>query len=139
MPIFVHNNKNNKMTLQDLLSIIKQTPESVDFNDVMDVIQENYRYQETEFRNGLTETAVVNAAGTNEGSCKIFAFAQLNKLTQAQTLACFGTFYRIDVLLKPDGTDHQNIRNFIKDGWDGISFSGIALSQLSLSEIGSTV
>jgi len=59
---FVHNNKNNKMTLQDLLSNIRQTPESVDFNDVMDVIQENYRYQETEFKNGLTETAVVNAA-----------------------------------------------------------------------------
>ena len=116
------------MTLEDLLIAIKQTPESVNFDDVMDVIQDNYHYRETEFKNGLSDTAVVNRAGTNEGSCKIFAFAQLNQLTVEQTLACFGSFYRDDVLQNLYGNDHQNIRNFIKDGWAGISFSGTALS-----------
>jgi hypothetical protein len=26
-----------------------------------------------------------------------------------------------------DGTNHQNIRNFMKTGWDGIAFYGEAL------------
>lgn len=116
------------MTLKELLSAIKLTPESIDFNDVMDVIQENYRYQETEFMNGLGDSVIVNAAGTNEGSCKIFAFARLNNLSRDETLACFGSFYWIEVLQQPEGKNHQNIRSFIKHGWDGISFSGVALS-----------
>jgi hypothetical protein len=28
------------------------------------------------------------------------------------------------VLKNPDGTDHQNIRNFMKHGWDGVRFEG---------------
>ncbi len=115
------------MTLEELLVAIQQAPESIEFDIVMDVIQENYHYQETEFRNGLGETAVLNQAGTNEGSCKIFSFAQINKLSVEQTLACFGSFYREDVLLNPNGNDHQNIRNFIKNGWAGISFKNTAL------------
>jgi len=118
------------MTLEELLIAIEQAPESVEFDDVMDVIQENYLYQETEFRNGLGDTAVVNLTGTNEGSCKIFSFAQINKLSVEQTLTCFGSFYREDVLLNPNGNDHQNIRNFIKDGWAGILFKNTALIEI---------
>ena len=44
------------------------------------------------------------------------------------TLACFGAFYTEDVLKNPDGTDHQNIRNFMKTGWDGIAFYGEPLT-----------
>ena len=65
------------MTLKELLSAIKLTPKSIDFNDVMDVIQENYRYQETEFMNGLGDSVIVNAAGTNEGSCKTVSYTHL--------------------------------------------------------------
>ena len=115
------------MTLDELLLVIKDAPDTVDFNDVMDVVQSNYQYRETEFTNGLGDELVTNRAGTNEGSCKIFSFARLNQLDEAQTLACFGSFYRDDVLKNSSGTDHQNIRNFIKYGWAGISFSGIAL------------
>jgi len=71
---------------------------------------------------------LVNQAGTNEGSCKIFAFAQLNQLNQQQTLNLFGDYYRLDVLNNPDGTGHQNIRNFMQFGWDGIRFNGEALT-----------
>jgi len=34
-------------------------------------------------------------------------FAQLQQLSQAETLACFGKYYREDVLQNPEGDDHQ--------------------------------
>lgn len=90
----------------------------------MAVIEANYDFTPTTFKNGKT----VNEAGQNSGSCKLFAFAQLQNLSVDQTLACFGQYYRNDVLKNPEGTDHQNIRNFISYGWEGISFEGTALS-----------
>jgi hypothetical protein len=48
------------------------------------------------------------------------------KLSQEETLRCFGRFYQ-DVLHTPEQTDHGNIRNFIKTGWEGIKFEGQAL------------
>ena len=54
--------------------------------------------------------------------------AQLNNLEQAQTLLCFAGHYR-SVLATPDGDDHGNIRNFIKTGWAGVSFDGVALQE----------
>jgi len=70
----------------------------------------------------------VNSAGTNEGSCKIFAFALIHQLSEQQTLNLFGDYYRIDVLTDPNGSGHQNIRNFIRDGWQGIDFKNVALT-----------
>ncbi len=102
--------------------------EAVGFDETIAVITENYHYQPTEFSNGLNEQLLVSPAGTNEGSCKIFAFAQLHGLDPQQTLNLFGDYYRQDVLNDPDGTGHQNIRNFMKYGWDGISFKGVALT-----------
>lgn len=115
------------MTLEQLLDTLVSSPKTVEFTDVISVIEANYNYQPTEFKNGIGEAVVVNAAGTNEGSCKIFAFAQLQGLDKAQTLACFGDYYRKEVLQNPNGNDHQNIRNFMVSGWDGIEFSGQAL------------
>ncbi len=100
----------------------------VSFDETISVITENYHYQATEFSNGLNEPLLVNQAGSNEGSCKIFAFAQLNRLNQQQTLNLFGDYYRLDVLNDPNGTGHQNIRNFMQYGWDGIRFKGVALT-----------
>ena len=75
---------------------------------------------------------LVNEAGTNEGSCKIFYFAQLNNLNVQQTLACFGRYYSEDVLSNPTGNDHGNIRNFMKTGWQGIEFKSVALLPISV-------
>jgi hypothetical protein len=47
-------------------------------------------------------------------------------LDEARTLKCFGRFYQ-DVLTTPEASDHQNIRNFMKDGWLGIVFDSNAL------------
>lgn len=110
------------MTLHDFLVQIGNNA-ALDFEDTMQVIADNYSYTATAFSNG----EIQNEAGTNEGSCKIFAFAQLNNLDEEQTLQCFGRFYQ-DVLNTPEGEDHGNIRNFMKTGWKGITFSGTALS-----------
>lgn len=96
-----------------------------DFEDTLALINTLYDYTPTRFTNGLG-TAVVNEAGQNEGSCRIFAFARLNGLSAEDTLRCFGRHYR-DVLADPDGQSHANIRHFLRDGWAGIVFDGNAL------------
>ncbi len=112
------------MTIQALLQQLQTSPESIEFADVMNTIDEAFSFSATAFKNGDTH----NAAGSNNGSCKLFAFAKLQQLDQASTLALFGDYYRIDVLSNQDGDDHANIRNFIQFGWDGIVFEGQALS-----------
>lgn len=116
------------MTVQTLLSQLQTSPETVEFKTVMDTIAAHYDYTPTRFTNGVGESQAVNEAGTNEGSCKIFAFAQLNNLNVEQTLACFGSYYRDDVLKNPTGSDHGNIRNFMVYGWPGINFDTTALT-----------
>lgn len=111
------------MTPEEFASRIGQD-DSLDFEDTQAVISEYFDYTPCTFSNG----EVANDAGQNEGSCKIFALGQLLQLDQAQTLACFGRFYR-DVLNTPDGNDHGNIRNFMVTGWDGIKFEGQPLQR----------
>lgn len=116
------------MALEPLLNAIANTSESIEFADVIAAIEANYSYTPTEFKNGLGNSTVINREGTNEGSCKIFAFAQLHNLDEQQTLACFGDYYHKDVLQHPEGQDHQNIRNFMLNGWNGIEFTDKALT-----------
>jgi hypothetical protein len=116
------------MSLSTLIQRIQQQPDQLQFDDVMAVIAEHYDYTPTRFSNGLGDGQVVNAAGQNEGSCKLFAFARLNGLDEAQTLACFGDYYRRDVLANPQGSDHANIRSFMRHGWPGIQFDQPALT-----------
>ena len=111
------------MPLAAYLAKVKTTPQALEFSALMEVIEGHYAFTPTAFSNGR----VVNEAAQNQGSCKLFAFAKLNGLSEAQTLACFGRYYREDVLQNPEGEDHQNIRNFIVHGWDGIAFEGEAL------------
>ncbi len=118
---------NNTLTLTQLLSQLSESADEITFEQVMQVINDNYSYTPTAFKNGDVD----NASGTNEGSCKIFTFAKLNNLNEAQTLACFGRFYRQDVLENPAGDDHGNIRNFIKTGWQGIEFDKVALTAIN--------
>lgn len=112
------------MTLTAFLKKLKQTPTAITFPETIAVIEENYDFTPTTFDNGTQH----NAAGENSGSCKLFAFAQLQNLSQTETLACFGAFYFEEVLGDPKGINHQNIRNFMKTGWGGIRFEGEALN-----------
>lgn len=111
------------MQINEFINKLNTQPQSISFDDTMLVIDANYQFTPTAFRNGETQ----NAAEQNNGSCKVFAFAQLNNLTKEQTLQCFGDYYRKDVLQNPQADDHQNIRNFIKTGWNGIAFEDTPL------------
>jgi hypothetical protein len=113
------------MTLDAFLQKLNTAPNAVEFTDSIAVIDSLYEFTPTTFNNGELQ----NAAGQNNGSCKLFAFAKLQGLNKEQTLACFGAFYREDVLEHPAGTDHGNIRNFMKCGWDGIVYAGAPLQQ----------
>ncbi len=112
--------------LQEFLNKLTQQPETVEFADTMAVIDNNYTFTETRFLNGDQ----VNEAGTNSGSCKILAFGQLNGLSVAATLACFGHYYRDEVLKDPEGSSHQNIRQLMVKGWEGVVFEGQALKAI---------
>ncbi|AZA73608.1 HopJ type III effector protein [Chryseobacterium indoltheticum] len=106
-----------------LFEQLEKSAEEIQFKDVIAFIDEHYEFTPTKFTNGNT----VNEADQNNGSCKVFSFAKINDLSKEETLNLFGEFYRKDVLQNPEGTDHQNIRNFIEFGWEGISFDGKAL------------
>lgn len=110
------------MQLEELLAHIR-SGERVGFDDAIAVITANYHYTPTRFING----EVVNAAGTNEGSCKLFYFARLHALTAEQTLGLFGDYYWKDVLEHPEASSHANIRTFMRQGWAGIAYDGEAL------------
>lgn len=116
------------MTVAQLLARIRRAPERVEFDEVMGTINAYYHYTPVRFTNGPPGDRVVNEAGSNEGSCKLFAFARINRLDASQTLACFGRYYREDVLLNPQGTDHTNIRTFIRHGWDHLRHDAPALT-----------
>jgi hypothetical protein len=113
-----------KMELDAFLQRLGDAPADIAFNDTIALIDALYDFTPTAFSNG----SLRSEAGQNNGSCKIFSFGKLHGLTPPQTLACFGDYYRKDVLGNPEGSDHQNIRNFMKSGWEGIRFEGEALS-----------
>lgn len=117
------------MTIDELLTQIKTQPDTVEFQEVIDCIDKYFDYTPTHFTNGQGHDIVINQAGSNEGSCKIFAFATINGLRESETLACFGKYYRDDVLQHPEAGDHANIRTFMRHGWGGIHFEHSALTR----------
>jgi len=83
-----------------------------------------------EFKNG----DMVNKSGENEGSAKVLSYAALSNLDKETTLKLWGQYYR-EVLDDPEGDSHQNIRNFMKYGWEGVPFeNGIALTRKNVGE-----
>jgi type III HopJ-like effector protein len=110
------------MKEQLILLIKKLKDNSVTFKEVIEFIETYYQHQPTAFKNGEAN----NEATQNQGSAKVFAFAQLNNLNKEDTLSLFAEHYQ-SVLNNPNGTDHQNIRQFIIHGWPGIVFEGQAL------------
>lgn len=113
------------MTINAFKDKLKNTPKDIDFSETMAVIEANYTFTPTAFKNGDLE----NGEGQNSGSCKLFAFAKQQELSKEDTLACFGQYYFKDVLEDPTGDGHQNIRNFIKTGFEGLDFQGVPLQE----------
>ncbi len=106
--------------LSGLLTGLKQ--QTVPFNDVIEFIETHYQHTPTAFKNG----EAFNEATQNQGSARVFAFAKLNNLSKGDTLYLFAEHYQA-VLANPAGTDHQNIRQFMANGWPGVVFEGEAL------------
>jgi len=109
-----------KIQVNTLLEQLKN--KAIAFKDVIAFIETHYQHQPTAFKNG----DAYNQATQNQGSAKVFAFARLNGLDADDTLYLFAEHYQ-SVLDHPDGTDHQNIRQFMANGWAGIIFEGEAL------------
>lgn len=109
------------MMAQDLLQQLKNG--DTKFVDVLAYIEARYTHTATAFQNGTQH----NTAEQNQGSAKVLSFAQLHQLSQADTLALFAEHYA-SVLASPEATDHQNIRQFMQNGWAGIQFEGTALT-----------
>lgn len=110
------------MQLEIYLNKLKSSPVQIEFSETMAVIDACYTYTPVAFKNG----SVLNKVGENEGSCKLFSFAKMHNLSKSETLSCFGEYYR-DVLKNPAGNEHPNIRNFMSEGWQGITFEHDAL------------
>jgi hypothetical protein len=111
------------MRIEDFLNKLRTQPNNISFPETIEVIESNYEFTPVRFTNG----SAVNEAGINSGSCKLFSFAKLQQLSKEETLACFGDYYRVDVLQHPEATNHANIRNFMITGWEGIGFDAEAL------------
>jgi len=106
--------------LTTLIKDLKQN--SILFSQVLAFIETDYQHQPAAFKNGN----VYNEATQNQGSAKVFSFAQQSNLSKEDTLYLFAEHYR-SVLANPDATDHQNIRQFMIYGWQEISFESPAL------------
>ena len=104
--------------LQALQQHLENAPQNVEFNDVIALIDNTFSFTPTAFTNGVAE----NQANQNNGSCKLLALGQYLTLSDEQTLALFGRYYREDVLNNPYGNDHANIRNFMQTGSAGVKF-----------------
>lgn len=103
--------------------ILQKLQQHTQFKDVIAYIEELYKHTPTAFKNGSQN----NTANENQGSAKVLYFAQLQQLDQAQTLKLFAEHYQ-SVLNTPNDQDHQNIRQFIQHGWNGVVFSGVVLT-----------
>ena len=109
--------------VQTLVDAVKAG--DVEFDQTIGAIDESYDTTEVSFKVGEAD----NKAGTNMGSAKILSLGVLAGLSKDETLKLFGAYYRDDVLGSPEGTDHANIRNFMKVGWEGVTFpTGLVLS-----------
>jgi hypothetical protein len=110
------------MTILELINKVKQS-ESIVFAEAIETIDAHYTFTPTYFKNG----EIINEENVNNGSCKVFSFAKKHCLSAQETVFLFGEHYQ-KVLETPLENDHQNIRNFLKFGWEGITFKKEALS-----------
>lgn len=93
------------------------------FSDVLAYIEARYQHTPTAFQNG----AQYNAATENQGSAK-FSLCQVTRFRPSTNFKFICRTLRICISY-PRGTDHQNIRQFMQNGWDGVKFEGQALTE----------
>lgn len=94
------------------------------FSEIIAYIDANYTHEPTAFVNGELR----NESDQNQGSAKVLFYAKMKQFSKEDTLKLFAEHYEA-VLVDANGTSHQNIRNFIKSGFDGLVFEGIVLTE----------
>lgn len=109
-----------KTEISQLLNQCQQ--KTATFNDVISYIENLFTHQPTAFKNGM----LFNDESQNQGSAKVLMFGKINELTQPETLSLFCEHFDA-VLNEPDGSNHQNIRQFMAHGWEGVEFKGRVL------------
>ncbi|MBA5792573.1 HopJ type III effector protein [Flavobacterium sp. xlx-214] len=92
------------------------------FKEILNFIEEKYQYTPSAFKNG----DLINGEDENQGSAKVLYFAQMNTISKEDTLLLFAEHYQA-VLEDVNGSSHQNIRNFMQYGWEGVAFENIVL------------
>jgi hypothetical protein len=112
--------------IRTFLERLRTTPETIQFAEVIALIDTHYNHTPTAFVNG----AATNQASENQGSAKVFSFARLHGLNETVTLHCFAEHFRA-VSAHPTGNDHQNIRQFMANGWEGIELPNSCLTAKS--------
>ena len=113
------------MTLEAFKNKLQNSPKEIDFKETIAAIESTYNFSASAFKNGDLQSSETE----NLGSCKVFSFALKQNFTKEETLASFAQYYFIDVLENPNATDHQNIRNFIKTGFEGLIFEKETLTE----------
>ena len=98
------------------------TQDEFQFETTLAFIEQHCIFTPSAFNNG----GVKNSVEQNQGSCKVFALAELLNLSQQQALSCFGQHYR-DVLATPDVDNHHNLRRVLKEGLSNIRFDRFPL------------
>jgi hypothetical protein len=68
------------MNISEFKLKLRNTPISIEFSDTMSVVETNYDFTPTAFKNGNLQ----NDVGQNSGSCKLFAFAVDQNLTKKE-------------------------------------------------------
>lgn len=109
-----------KAKIIELLTKLKSN--TISFVEVISFIEQQFEHTPTAFKNG----EAYNEATQNQGSAKVFSFARMYNLNKEDTLALFAEHHQ-SVLDNPGGTDHQNIRQFMEHGWEGLQFEAEAL------------
>jgi hypothetical protein len=105
------------MTLNDLLAAVYADSQTLEFTDVLAAIDAEFEFTPSAFVNGELQ----NGEHENQGSCKVLCFAHKAGLSEGHALRLFAEHYR-DVKADPNGSSHQNIRQFMKHGWHKVSF-----------------
>lgn len=113
--IFVEEN-DIKMTIEEL----KNRP----FSEIITHIDEKFNHTPTAFING----ALRNESDQNQGSAKVLFYAKIKQMSKEDTLKLFAEHYEA-VLNDANETSHQNIRNFMNSGFDGLVFEGVVLTE----------
>ncbi|OEU20818.1 HopJ-domain-containing protein [Fragilariopsis cylindrus CCMP1102] len=109
---------------------VEMDADSLKMEELMDLIDTHYEVGLLEFKNG----DILNKQGENVGSAKLLSYAAISDFDKETTLKLWGQYYR-EVLADPDGDSHQNIRNFMKTGWDGVPFeNGVAITRKKIGD-----